>query len=410
MPVADSESLTFDPALFETNLDLDLNYGTPHLAPIDSQGWPLAENQGQDGLGHQSGVWGSLTYNVVWKLQLRKGRMMLLTGDTVEDVSVAPGTYWSDTFKSDIDEVVKERVPEPQYKPDETRITVSTSKRGQRDFQKRFGGLNIDWVPVGNKLQSWGNGVDRLTLEICFIFKEVPVDPTNKVGKSGRGATARQLAARDKYVAQQEAAGIRPVWKDIYELFECTSVVCPNRGFSCWREPSTKKHHKLDTDIMEKLVEYAEDGNKVETQDDIPERIRELIWRHEEEEQERKRLKRKATDPPMPTISVYCHGGCDGPGKKVRHADPGPLKLPMPPDQAPESYCDWLCSQVTDIDWLAAYRLARRVMVSKGYTLGQLDKDQAVKAKMLFDNGVLEGIAEQFVERIREWLSDIASE
>ena len=213
--------------------------------------------------------------------------MMILTGDTVEDVNIAPVVYWIDAFKSEIENVVNEKVPEPLYKPDETRIAVSTSKRAERDFQKRFTGLNIDWVPVENKLVAWTNQKDRLTLEICFIFKECPVDSTNKVGKSGRGATGKQLAARDRYIAQQEAAGIRPVWKDVYELFECTSVVCPNRGFSCWREPTSKKHFKLDTDTLEKLVEFAEDGNKLETQDHMPERIREIIYKRVEEEAER---------------------------------------------------------------------------------------------------------------------------
>lgn len=318
---------------------------------------------------------------------------------------------WIDAFKSEIENVVNEKVPEPLYKPDETRIAVSTSKRAQRDFQKRFSGLDIDWAPVENKLVAWTNQKDRLSLEICFIFKECPVDSTNKVGKSGRGATGKQLAARDRYIAQQEAAGIRPIWKDVYELFECTSVVCPNRGFSCWREPMSKKHFKLDTDTLEKLVEFAEDGNKLETQDHMPERIREIIYKRVEEEAERKLLKRKATDPVPTTIRVCCsssHDGCSEPRKAARREDP--LKFPMPIDEAPESYCDWLCSQVTNAAWHAAYRLASEVVLNEGYDLAQVDRDRAVNVKMLVASGVRRGIAVQFVSRIREWLDSIISE
>lgn len=113
---------------------------------------------------------------------------------------------------------MRERVLEPQYKPDETRTIVSTSKRAQRDIQKHFSGLNINWGFVENKPLSWSDPGDRLAVEICFIFNEIAVDPKNKVGKSGRGATAKQLASRDRYVTQQEAAGINPVWKEVYEL------------------------------------------------------------------------------------------------------------------------------------------------------------------------------------------------
>lgn len=62
-----------------------------------------------------------------------------------------------------------------------------------------------------NKLQTWSNQSNTLTVEIWFIYKEVPVDTTNEVGKPGCGAITKQLAARDKYIAQQETAGIHPI-------------------------------------------------------------------------------------------------------------------------------------------------------------------------------------------------------
>jgi hypothetical protein len=33
-------------------------------------------------------------YTIIWKLQLRKGRVTKLTEDTIEDVDVAPGAYF----------------------------------------------------------------------------------------------------------------------------------------------------------------------------------------------------------------------------------------------------------------------------------------------------------------------------
>jgi hypothetical protein len=426
MPIVASE-ITNTATPFLDSLDFD--YGTPRSTTLDSQGWNLpvlAHGAGIEGQDPDASALGqpslSFTYTIVWKLQLRKGRMMTLTSDTVEDVNVSSSAFWNNTLKAELFDVVKEKAPEPQFRPDETRIAVSTTKRSQRDFQKRFGGLNINWSLVEGKLESWSNQGNCLTVEIWFVYKEVQLDTTNKVRKTGRGATNRQLAARDKLIAQQEASGIRPVWKDVYEVFECSSVVCPNRGFSCWKVPGTalgaQRHIKLDSDTMEKLVDYAEEGNKLEKHDDVPEHIRERIYKHEEEETARKQLKRKASEPVPSTIKICCHGHEDGrcgetsgnPSKVARQIGPSTLKFPMPMDEAPKSYGDWLCSLITNTAWQAAYRLACQLTVDKGYHLGSIYESQTVSAKMLASCGVLPGIALQFVSRVKEWLDAVCPE
>ncbi|TWU71467.1 hypothetical protein ED733_002851 [Metarhizium rileyi] len=424
MQSTDTETHTLDPYFFD-NTNCDHDYGTPHSGTFDSQGWNPGGQTRQaraEERNPESSALGSsslpFSYTVVWKLQLRKGRMMTLTGDTVEDIDIPPVTFWDETLKSQLIDVVNEKVPVPQYKPDETKITVCTSKRAQRPFQKRFGALNIDWNVVENKLRSWSNQGSNLTVEVWFVYQEIQLDTTNKVGKTGRGATNRQLASRDRLITQQEAAGIRPVWKDVYAVFECSSVVCPNRGFSCWRDPSNKKHYKLDSDIMEKFVDYAEEGNKLEKHDGVPERLREIIYKHDEEATMRKQLKRKASDPLPTTIRICSHGLQDGTctdpavssQRAIRSAGPARLKFPMPIDEAPKSYCDWLCCQVTNETWHAAYRLACQIAIDYGYDLNQMYKDQVVEAEMLATKGVLQGIAIQFVSRIKEWLDQISPE
>ncbi|KAG9249509.1 uncharacterized protein F5Z01DRAFT_631597 [Emericellopsis atlantica] len=288
---------------------------------------------------------------------------MTLTGDTVEDIEASPETFWKNTLKTELSDVVNEKAPEPHYKPEETRITIST-KRPKQSFQKRFGTLSIDWNIVENKLRSWSHLGSSLHVEISFIYKEIQLDTTNK------------LAARDKLIAQQQASGVRPVWKEVYELFECSNAVCPNRGFSCWRDPSNKRHVKLDSDTMDKLIDYAEEGNTLEKHDD--------------------------------------DGGCGESSANARNATrrsgQARLAFPMPVDEAPKSYCDWLCNQVTNKTWKDAYQLACRVTLEKGYHLGRMYEAQAVDAKMLATSGVLPGIAIQFVSRIGDWLDDICPE
>lgn len=80
----------------------------------------------------------------------------------------------------------------------------------------------------------------------------------------------------------------------------------------CWRDLETKKHHKLDTGTagtLSKLVDYAEEGNILQTHNDVPEPIRQQIYIREEERSERKHRKRKRSDslPPI-NISVSCPG------------------------------------------------------------------------------------------------------
>lgn len=277
---------------FDSDEDDELNFNTSNVArhsggpPGPVGPWRGAQTipGSSDGLPRSP-----LLYTITWKLQLRKGRMAKLTEDTIEDVEVAPGTYWNEVLESELETLVKSKVPEPRYQPDETTITVSTSKRGEHSFLKRFNKLLIDWTIVESKLRTWSNLGNSLKVAISFIYKED--QPTNKEAKVGRGATRKHTAALTKLVAQQEASGTRAGWKDVYQLVECSSAACTNRGFSCWR--SNNKHYKLDSDIMDQLVDYAEEGNKLETHDDIPERIRELICTCEDESRSAKATKLK---------------------------------------------------------------------------------------------------------------------
>jgi hypothetical protein len=97
---------------------------------------------------------------------------------------------------------------------------------------------------------------------------------------------------------------------DVYQLFECTSAVWTNQGFSCWRY--NDKHYKLDSDIMNRLVDYAEEGHELRTHADMTEGTRELIHTRENEESRRKRKQKTSASDPLPvTVRVFCHGHRD---------------------------------------------------------------------------------------------------
>ena len=419
--------------MLNTNLDLDytqydsldyehvtFNLGTPELPIFGSPDGEIIEAPQPTTGGSpivsfaaQAHSPASLRYTIKWKLQVRKGRMMTLTEDTVENIDISPGAYWETVLRTEHATVASDRVPDTHYKFEEIRVVVSTSRRGE-DFKKRFDKLDGDWSTVEDKIRSGCSRGNNVSVTLSFIYKEIQPIATSKVGKTGRGATRKQLAARDELLAQQEAAGTRPVWKEVYELLECSSTLCSNRGFSCWRDPHTKKHHKLDSDLLEKLVDFAEDGGRLAHHDDVPEAIRDAIYKRDEEETMRKQRKRKASDPLPVAVRVCCTGRHDDDVDDAPNRDKGlhgerPFKLnfPVPMDQAPVLYADWLSQQVTNEAWRQGYRLACKVSLDQGYDVGQLYHRQDIEA--LTTVGVKRGIAMQFVQKVPEWLASIGS-
>jgi hypothetical protein len=150
---------------------------------------------------------------------------------------------------------------------------------------------------------------------------------------------------------------------------------------------------------MDQLVDYAEEGRKLDTHDDVPEGIREAIRARKDEQEARKRRKRKATDPLPITVRLCCHGhhddrSDDSDCPEMRGLTRGArLKFPMPIDEAPYRYSDWLCNSVTNDAWLASFRLASSVTIDKGYDLQWLYDRQTAGAEILVKGGVLECIA-----------------
>ena len=158
---------------------------------------------------------------------------------------------------------------------------------------------------------------------------------------------------------------------------------------------------------MDRLVDFAEEGNKLDTHADVPQRIRDVICTRTEEAEARRLRKRKASDSLPVTVRVLCHGHrdgalaeCSGEGQSVE------LDITVPKDQAPVQYSHWLSARVDNQRWRDAYTLAGKVAVNKGYDLRWLFTHQKLGRDMLIENGVLEGIAATFVSEILDWTRD----
>jgi hypothetical protein len=365
-------------------------------------------------------------YDIEWKLQLKKGRLSKLVEITEENLTLAPGAYWDKFLSVELASTVKDKLPEPRYEPDETTVVVSVEKRSERNMRKRFDGLVVDWKTIEDKLRGWAplfREGNKLRIDISFVYKEA-IQPAAATTRSrGRGATGRQLIARDQLLAdQEETTGSRPVWKEVYELLHCTGVPCVNSQFYCWRDPETKKHYKLDTNILNMLIDFAEEGNVLRTHDDVPENIRQVIYKHEEESSERRKLKRKRSDssPPI-NINVTCpghsgqHSGenfnepnageCgEAQGSATSRKRPINLVIPMRRNQALEKYHEWQQDQVDSPRWQQNIQCAYEITREACLDLSHVHTE--VGAEFYTDRGVQLGVALSFIKDVPRWAEE----
>jgi hypothetical protein len=184
------------------------------------------------------------------------------------------------------------------YEPDETNVVVSVTDRSQRDLTKRFDELEIDWEVVEDQLMAWCLSPPRReeTEDRHLVHLQGNYSTNcckNKPEYETRVCYSFTTVERAELLDEQEASGLTTVWKEVYSLMRCTGPPC--QGTYCWRDPENRKHYKLATSVLTKLVDYAEEGNTLRTHGDVPPWIRELIYAKEQQDSERKKRKRQAS-------------------------------------------------------------------------------------------------------------------
>ncbi|GKU08433.1 unnamed protein product [Fusarium langsethiae] len=320
----EDDSQPFDPTQWDYD---DLDFRRPQLSGTNSRSISLADpspspSQHQryklpllqldewdpDGIYDESPPT-SVHYSIEWKLQLRKGRLSKLTNDTEQNLVLAPGAFWDTTLEDKVNRLLRQKTPwGKRYVPEETIVVVSVTDRSERDFTKRFDELNIDWQVVEEQLYEWSplfRAGKKLRVDISFIYREEPHGSRVVQQQGSRGsATARQLAQRDQLLETQEAAGQPRVWKDVYDLMRCIGNLC--LGTYCYVDEQ-RKHIGLNTSLLTKMVEYAEQGNELRTHREVPPYILDMI--HEKDRLDGEwRAKRKSpnleSDRPIKIVNV----------------------------------------------------------------------------------------------------------
>lgn len=352
---------------------------------------------------------------------LAKGRLAKLTGDTEQNLVLAPGAFWNHSLRSRLESIVANKLPGDSCRPEETTVTVSVSKRSERDLTKRFDELNIGWAVVEEQLRAWGDLAaegKKLRIDISFIYRERSQAVTGRTRPiAGRGATATQLAERDTLL---ESSGRPGVWQDVYRLMQCDGRLC-HLGPYYWRDKDARKHYKLDTKILTKLVTYAEEGHPLQTHDDVPPDVRELIYLVEQQDAERRKLKHRASSsgdlprvnitnvqpsPYHPASAAY-YGS---PRNESEMAEPiwrpTRISIPGPRDKAIRKYYGWHCAQVTDPNWQAGFRGIGDIIIAEGLDHKRVHAAQEQEIAFLVAKGIKRGIAIHFASNVECWLDE----
>lgn len=250
----------------------------------------------------------------------------------------------------------------------------------------------------------------RLTLRICFNYVEDCTSPSagRKGEKRGKSSVTRRMLndQNAQLDAEENACGQQAIWRRVYDLMKCDSAAC-HLGPYCWLDRMGKKHHRLRTQTLRRLVTYVEKGGVLESHRDVPDEIRDELYMEYQQRQEKE--KRKGSnilrgETPYLPININVHPS-HPPGLATMNSsvdsaqlkDVGSLKIPGYKDVAVKEYGEWLISNVSDDTLKAAFRRACDITLSDGFELQHIYKDQ--NPEFFVDKGIKLGITRSFVKK-----------
>ncbi|KAM0714703.1 hypothetical protein Q7P37_009720 [Cladosporium fusiforme] len=354
----------------------------------------------------------SIHYTLEWKVtdsEKNKKNKKVVSRNTEQDVVLAPAAYWTQILQPKVKRALRKKVGlERKPRPEETVVVVSVNSRAERDLIKQFEGLNVEWDTVEAQLVAWGDHFRNGKKLRASVGIDGPSD-RNKKGR--QSATRRLLTQLGEQTGQDQVAGQPAVWCQVYEIMRCPGPPC-NLGPHCWRDIAGKKHYRLLTHQLRRLVQYKEEGNKLESHDDVPDDVREELYAVEQQRFENQQKSKTAATGSVPSIQITnVIPGQDTATGILSSTDTHDLQgMPVRPDRlrivgqrdiVVREYTNWQRSQVLSNELKTQYGKAGSAVLKHGWDLEQLHRLK--NTKFLIDEGVLEGIAERFVDDINEW-------
>ncbi|KAJ6016425.1 hypothetical protein N7540_011016 [Penicillium herquei] len=367
-----------------------------------------------------------IRYTIDWKVKVNN---RFRWEDTIKDVVLTPSAYWSSALKDKLDSVIHDRVPRNRrVRSDGTSVVVSVDDRKHKNVKTWHKSLDIDWTAVEEQLLAWGNLYIRgKELRVAMIFSLIE-DDHHARGTARRGekrgkssVTTRMLDERDAQLdAEEHASGQPSVWRVVYGLMRCPSPSC-HLGPHCWQDPHGKKHYQLRTHHLKRLIAYVEGGGVLESQDDVPEAIRQDLYMEEQQRLEHSQPKsnKQLTLGSCPPINIHFMGGQPSLQPPLdssitalavssqQSRQEVSIAIDGPRDVAVKEYSAWQETNVIDEGLKAQFQLACDVTLVNGLDLEQVHEDG--NPTFFVEKGVAIGIARRFVGDIMKWAQDVRS-
>jgi hypothetical protein len=348
-----------------------------------------------------------LHYSIEWKVIVNN---KVVSKDTEQDLVLVPTAYWHMVLKPKLERLLRKKIAQNRHvRCDDTSVVVSVTDRSKRDLIKRFDDIDIDWSIIEKQLLGWSELYRygkklRVDLSFNYVDFQLASAGTPKRGcKRGSSATQQMLAERAAQLdAEQEGNGHPSIWQAVYSLMQCPGQPC-TLGPHCWRDPFGKKHYKLRTHHLKALINFVEQGNTLQSHDDVP----------EEQQLLDRQSKSTIVSTPFPPINITnVLPGSSHQSPMTISADSAEMSLaglktvhldiPGPRDLAVRMYSEWQQSNVIDEGLKTEFQKARNVALDDGLDLEQVYQDQ--DPSFFIQSGVKRGVARRFVSDIEEWV------
>lgn len=363
-------------------------------------------------------------YSIEWEVKVNRRSVLK---ETEQDLVLAPSEFWEHFLESKLEKVLlrKERAKSRALKPEDTKIVVIvTQQRSEPSLTKSFDETNIDWSVVETQLVAWSDlfiAGKKLRVTISFNYNYVeagqPSTASSRNIDKRRSTTRRMLTELDAELnLEEEATGQVAIWRDVYKTMRCPGSPC-NKGEHCWRDPDGKKHYSLKARHMKRLIRFVMEGGVLETQDDVPDDLRQQLY--VEEQQSLSSKGQKAGTPGANLLHpIHITNTLPPSFYQTSHPRSSPVRTQVPDiipsnpclvipgfrDENVDEYCAWQQSKVAKNSQKLEYQKACDVMTRDCMTLQTIYRNP--DPKYLTDQGVKRGAAEHIVNDIDEWVHE----
>lgn len=359
----------------------------------------------------------SILYIIEWKVTINN---RVVSKDTEQDLELKPRFYWQAITEKAKKIIGRKKNSNQRVRLDDITIVVSVNDRKHRDLTKQFEYTDVDWTAIEKQLLLWRtlfHAGKELRLSITINYLEDSNPSPSRTDKRGpTSTTARMLREREAQIEAECSSGQPAAWRDVYKVMRCPGRPCHHNGQFCWLDPAGKKHYNLLSHHLRSLVQHVEDGNVLETHDDVPYEVRERLYAEDEKQREKGQKSINPANGLIPPINIHFlpaqspqtstipAGDIDGHTSRSDQVEK--IDIPGLFEVALDNYTDWQLTRVDTELFKDNIKKARDITLENCLDLSQVYCE--VKPEFYVEQGVKIGVARRFVRDISLWVKTCA--